>query len=68
VQENMAKLTPEDRKDIAAYLKSLPPRPNAVPKEKKASKDEEEGGDAADKAEPDSDDTGDKKKSDNEDY
>jgi mono/diheme cytochrome c family protein len=25
VQENMAKLTPEDRKAIAAYIKSLPP-------------------------------------------
>lgn len=35
VQENMAKLTPEDRKAIAAYLKSLPPRPSAVPKEQK---------------------------------
>jgi mono/diheme cytochrome c family protein len=31
VQENLAKLTPEDRKAIAAYLKSLPPRPDAVP-------------------------------------
>jgi mono/diheme cytochrome c family protein len=30
VQENTARLTPEDRKAIAAYLKSLPPRPNAV--------------------------------------
>jgi mono/diheme cytochrome c family protein len=30
VQENMAKLTPDDRKAIAAYLKSLPPRPDAV--------------------------------------
>lgn len=27
VQENMAKLTPEDREAIAAYLKSLPPLP-----------------------------------------
>ncbi len=32
VQKNLAKLTPEDRKAIAAYLKSLPPRPDAVPK------------------------------------
>jgi mono/diheme cytochrome c family protein len=31
VQENMAKLTPDDRRAIAAYLKSLPPRPDAVP-------------------------------------
>ena len=30
VQENMAKLTPEDRNAIAAYIKSLPPRPDAV--------------------------------------
>ena len=30
VQENMAKLTPEDREAIAAYLKSLPPLPDAV--------------------------------------
>ena len=32
VQENMAQLTPGDRKAIAAYIKSLPPRPDAVPK------------------------------------
>lgn len=32
VQKNMARLTPGDRKAIAAYLKSLPPRPDAVPK------------------------------------
>ena len=31
VHENMARLTPEDRKAIAVYLKSLPPRPDAVP-------------------------------------
>ena len=69
VQENMAKLTPEDRKDIASYLKSLPPRPNAVPKEKKASKDDEDEGDeAGDKAAPESGDAGDKKKPDEEDY
>lgn len=30
VQENMAKLTPEDRNAIAAFLKSLPPRADAV--------------------------------------
>lgn len=36
VQENMAKLTPEDRNAIAAYIKSLPSRPDAVPKEKKS--------------------------------
>jgi mono/diheme cytochrome c family protein len=29
VQENMAELTPEDRAAIAAYLKSLPPLPDA---------------------------------------
>jgi len=69
VQENMAKLTPEDRKDIASYLKSLPPRPNAVPKEKKASKDDEDEGDeAGDKAAPESGDAGDKRKPDEEDY
>ena len=33
VQENMARLTPEDRKAIAVYLKSLQPRPDAVPRE-----------------------------------
>ncbi len=30
VQRNMAKLTPEDREAIAAYIKSLPPRPDAA--------------------------------------
>jgi len=35
VQENMAKLTAEDRNAIAAYIKSLPPRPDAAPKSKK---------------------------------
>jgi mono/diheme cytochrome c family protein len=40
VQENMAKLTDEDRKAIAAYLKALPPRPNAVPKSEQT-KDED---------------------------
>ncbi|HUU67760.1 MAG TPA: cytochrome c [Methyloceanibacter sp.] len=34
VQENMAKLTSEDRAAIAAFLKTLPPRPNAVRKSK----------------------------------
>ncbi len=34
VQENMAKLTPQDRNAIAAFIKSLPPRPNAVQKSK----------------------------------
>lgn len=28
VQENMAKLTAEDREAVAAYLKSLPPKPS----------------------------------------
>ncbi|MGD9502290.1 MAG: cytochrome c [Methyloceanibacter sp.] len=36
VQRNMAKLTAEDREAIAAYVKSLPPRPDAVPKAKKS--------------------------------
>jgi mono/diheme cytochrome c family protein len=36
VQENMAKLKPEDRAAIAAYLKSLPPLPDAVPRKNKA--------------------------------
>ena len=34
VQENLAKLTPEDRAAIAAYLKSLPPREDVVPRRK----------------------------------
>ncbi len=42
VQENMAKLTAEDRKAIAAFLKSLPPRPDAVKRSERAP-----GGDAA---------------------
>jgi mono/diheme cytochrome c family protein len=47
VQSNMAKLTPEDRQAIAAYLKALPPRPDAVPKKAKPNKDSdaEEGSD-----------------------
>ena len=55
VQENMAQLTPEDRKAIAAYIKSLPPRPDAVPKSKQKDEDEEEGdakGDDGDAKEP----------------
>ena len=36
VQKNMAKLTPSDRKAIAAYIKSLPPLPDTVPKSKKS--------------------------------
>ena len=35
VQKNMARLTPEDRNAIAAYIKSLPPLPDAVPKSKR---------------------------------
>ena len=51
VQENMAKLKPDDRAAIAAFLKSLPPRPDAVPKKKKTNKDkgkDEGAGDGAD--------------------
>ena len=44
VQENMAQLTAADRKAIAAYIKSLPPRPDAVPKSKQKDEDDEEGG------------------------
>ena len=45
VQENMAKLTPEDRNAIAAFLKSLPPRPDAVPKsEQKSDEDRPDAG------------------------
>jgi mono/diheme cytochrome c family protein len=40
VQENMAKLTAEDRNAIAAFLKSLPPRPDAVQKSKQVEDDE----------------------------
>ena len=44
VQENLAKLTDEDRKAIATYIKALPPRPDAVPKsEQKKDKDKDEG-------------------------
>lgn len=38
VQTNTAKLTPEDRQAIAAYLKSLPPLPSAVQKPKSKAK------------------------------
>jgi mono/diheme cytochrome c family protein len=69
VQENLAKLTPEDRKDIAAFLKSLPPRPNAVPKEKKASKDDdEEDEETGEEPAPDNGDAGETKRPDEEDY
>jgi len=39
VQENMARLTEDDRSAIAAFLKSLPPRPDAVKKSKAAKGD-----------------------------
>ncbi len=45
VQENLARLRPDDRTAIAEYLKSLPPRKDALPK-KKSGKDEEGGGEA----------------------
>jgi hypothetical protein len=56
VQENTAKLKPEDRAAMSAFLKSLPPRPDAVPKKNKSATDgdgddEEDGGDAEDDAE-----------------
>jgi mono/diheme cytochrome c family protein len=41
VQENMAKLTTEDRNAIAAYIKSLPPRPDAVPQSEATSDNED---------------------------
>jgi len=51
VQENMAKLKPEDRAAIAAFLKSLPPLPDAVPRKNKATdKSEEDDGEPADVA------------------
>jgi mono/diheme cytochrome c family protein len=54
VQENLAKLTPQDRAAIAAYLKSLPPRADAVPKRKSGQGgDTEEDDDEAPDAEPD---------------
>jgi hypothetical protein len=54
VQENMAQLTPEDRKAIAAYIKSLPARPDAVPKseQKKDDEEEEDGAAPAETPEP----------------
>jgi mono/diheme cytochrome c family protein len=36
VQRNMAKLTPGDRDAIALYIRSLPPRPDAVPKSERS--------------------------------
>ncbi|HEU0016780.1 MAG TPA: cytochrome c, partial [Methyloceanibacter sp.] len=61
VQENMAKLKPEDRAAIAAYLKALPPLPDAVPRKNKGAdteeadeedNTEESGGEASDAASP----------------
>ena len=49
VQENMAKLKPEDRAAIAAFLKSLPARPNAVKKSKAKDTDKDKA--AGDEAE-----------------
>ena len=51
VQENLAKLKPDDRAAITAFLKSLPPRPDAVPKKNKSGQDnghddDNDGGDA----------------------
>jgi mono/diheme cytochrome c family protein len=45
VQRNMAKLTPADRESIAAYIKSLPPRPDADPEPKKSAGENEGGSD-----------------------
>ena len=45
VQENMAKLTAEDRKAIAAYIKSLPPRPDAVAESEREGGEEKGGPD-----------------------
>jgi mono/diheme cytochrome c family protein len=67
VQENMAKLKPEDRKAIVAFLKSLPPRANAVPKEKKSAEHEHGEESAPDEASP-ADKKDDKSESDSEDY
>jgi mono/diheme cytochrome c family protein len=44
VQENMARLSEDDRKAIAVFLKSLPPRPDAVKKSETA-KSEDSGQD-----------------------
>ncbi|MBM2711227.1 c-type cytochrome [Mesorhizobium caraganae] len=38
VQRNMARLTPEDRTAIAAYLKAVPPHPNGYPARSKPAK------------------------------
>jgi mono/diheme cytochrome c family protein len=54
VQKNTAKLTGEDRKAMAVYLKSLPPRPDAVPKSKDGKGDEAEPADAPQPAGEDS--------------
>ncbi len=40
VQRNMAELTSEDREAIAAYIKSLPPRPDAAAEEERDGEDE----------------------------
>lgn len=44
VQENMAKLTAEDRESLATFLKTLPPRPDAVRKSKTAKDDDASDG------------------------
>jgi len=57
VQDNLAKLKPADRAALAAFLKSLPPRPDAVPKKNKSGRDnghDDDGGDAeGDTGQPD---------------
>ena len=55
VQENVAKLRPEDRAAFAAFLKSLPPRPDAVPKKKKTDTDAGQSNSDADGADADGD-------------
>lgn len=47
VQENMAKLRPEDRTAIAEFLKSLPALPDAVPR-RRSGKDQEDKDDEGD--------------------
>jgi mono/diheme cytochrome c family protein len=47
VQENMAKLTGEDRDAIATYLKALPPRLDAVPKATEEKKPDADAGGAS---------------------
>nr|WP_205520847.1 cytochrome c [Propylenella binzhouense] len=44
VQENMAKLPAEDRDAIAAYLKAIPPHPDAVAPERASGAESEGGG------------------------